>query len=152
MTTSGYSNRPLAEKLGIKAGHTLAVLGEPDGFRDWLAPLPDGVRARKSIGRSPDVVMIFAKRRVALPRRVAQAAKAIFPDGAIWVGWPKKSSNVPSDVTGDVVREIALPLGLVDTKVCAISDVWSGLRIVWRRELRTGLGPGEPPPPAAATG
>lgn len=152
MATAGYSGKPLAEKLGIKAGHILALLGEPDGFREWLAPLPDGVRTRKSIGRSPDVVVIFAKRRFALSRRVARAAEAIFPDGSIWVGWPKQSSNVPSDVTGGVVREIALPLGLVDTKVCAISEVWSGLRIVWRKELRKGIGPGDGPPSAGPTG
>lgn len=137
MTAAGYSGTPLAKKLGVKPVSTWAVLDEPPGFREWLAPLPDGVHLRKSIGRSPDAVVLFSKRRASLERRVEEAASAVFPDGFIWVGWPKKSSRVPTDITEDVVREIALPLGLVDTKVCAISDVWSGLRIVWRKELRT---------------
>lgn len=137
MTAAGYSGTPLAKKLGIHPGDTMAILDEPPGFRDWLAPLPDGVRMRKSIGRALDVVVIFATRRDQLERRVVQAADAIFPDGSIWVGWPKRSAKVPTDITEDVVREIALPRGLVDTKVCAISDVWSGLRIVWRKERRT---------------
>lgn len=137
VTAVGYSGTPLAKKLGVKPGCTLAVLNEPSGFRDWLAPLPESVRTRKSIGRSPDVVVLFAKRRASLQVRVEDAASAVFPDGSIWVGWPKKSSKMATDISEDVVREIALPLGLVDTKVCAISDVWSGLRIVWRKELRT---------------
>lgn len=93
MTSAGYSGTPLAKKLGVKAGCTVAVLNE--------------------------------------------AAAAVFPAGSIWVGWPKRSSRVATDITQDVVREIALPLGLVDTKVCAISEIWSGLRVVWRKELRT---------------
>ena len=137
MTGAGYSGTPLAKKLGVRADDTMAVLNEPAGFRDWLAPLPERVRMRKSIGRSPDVVVLFAKHRAQLERRIDEAAHAIFPSGSIWVGWPKRSSNVATDMTEDVVREIALPLGLVDTKVCAISDVWSGLRVVWRKELRT---------------
>lgn len=137
MAPAGYSGTPLARKLGVKAGQTVAVLNEPDGFRGWLAPLPDGVRMRKSIGRAPGMVVIFATRQALLRRRIAEAAEAIFPDGCIWVGWPKKSSRMATDITEDVVREIALPLGLVDTKVCAVSDVWSGLRVVWRKEHRT---------------
>lgn len=136
MAAAGYSGTPLAKKLGVKAGSTWAVLNEPTGLREWLEPLPEDVRMRKSIGRSPDAVVLFAKRRAALERRVEEAATAIFPDGFVWIAWPKKSSNVPTDLTEDVVREVALPLGLVDTKVCAISDVWSGLRIVWRKERR----------------
>ena len=134
---AGYSGTPLAKKLGVKPGHTMAILDEPAGFREWLAPLPDDVRLRKTIGRAPDIVVVFSTRRDQLERRVEEAAAAIFPDGSIWVGWPKKSSGVVTDITEDVVREVALPLGLVDTKVCAISDVWSGLRVVWRKERRT---------------
>lgn len=138
---AGYSGTPLAKKLGVKAGHTVAVLNEPQGFREWLAPLPDAVHLRKSIGKDTDIVMLFAKRRAPLEHRIEEAAAAIFPDGAIWIGWPKKASKVPTDITEDVVREIALPLGLVDTKVCAVSEVWSGLRVVWRKELRTSRAP-----------
>lgn len=134
--TAGYSGTPLARKLGIKTGHIVAVLDEPDGFREWLKPGPDGVRLRKAIGNSPDIVIAFATRRAVLTRRVESASEAIFPDGAIWAAWPKRSSGVSTDITEDIVREIALPLGLVDTKVCAISNVWSGLRVVWRKELR----------------
>lgn len=137
MAAVGYSGTPLAKKLGVKEASTLAVLNEPAGFRDWLAPLPEAVKLRKSIGRSPDVVVLFAKRRVQIQRRIEEAASGVFPDGSIWIGWPKKSSKVATDITEDVVREIALPLGLVDTKVCAISEIWSGLRVVWRKELRT---------------
>jgi hypothetical protein len=137
VTAAGYSGTPLAKKLGVKAGDTVAILNEPTGFREWLAPLPEDVRIRKSIGRSRDVVVIFAKRRARLQPRVEQAAGAVFPDGCIWIGWPKRSSKVATDLTEDVVRAISLPLGLVDTKVCAISKVWSGLRVVWRKELRT---------------
>jgi hypothetical protein len=136
MAAVGYSGTPLAKKLGVKEGQTVAVLNEPAGFRDWLDPLPEGVRMTTSIGTSPDVVVIFADRRARLQRRVEQAAEAIFPNGSIWVSWPKRSSKVATDITEDVVREVALPLGLVDTKVCAISEVWSGLRVVWRKEHR----------------
>lgn len=136
MTSAGYSGTPLAKKLGVNAGDTMAVLNEPQGFREWLAPLADHVAIRKSIGRSPDIVVLFVKRRDQLERRLQEAAAAAFPDRVIWVGWPKRSSKVVSDITEDVVREIALPLGLVDTKVCAIS-VWSGLKVVWRKERRT---------------
>ncbi len=132
--TAGYSGTPLAKKLGIKPGHTVAVLDEPDGFRSWLEP--HEAKLRKSLGRDPDIVMAFATRRVILERRIDSGSKAIFPDAALWVAWPKKASKVPTDITEDVVREIALPLGLVDVKVCAVSDVWSGLKLVWRRSER----------------
>ena len=140
---TGYSGTPLARKLGIKEGHTIAVLHEPEGFRGWLAPLPDGVRFRKSIGTNPDVVIVFATKRAVLERNLLKAAEAVYPDGAVWAAWPKKSSKVPTYITEDTVREIALPRGLVDNKVCAVSDVWSGLRVVWRKELRKD----DAPPP-----
>jgi hypothetical protein len=106
--------------------------------RIWLDPLPEGVRLRTSIGRSPDIVMVSATDRAKLVPRLAKAAEAIFPDGAIWAAWPKKSANMPTDIIEHAVRELALPLGLVDNKVCAITEVWSGLRVVWRKENRAG--------------
>jgi len=133
--SAGYSGTPLAKKLGIKPGHAVALLNEPDGFRDWLET--HEARLRKSVGRNPDIVVAFTTRRRILERRIDAGSEAIFPDGALWVAWPKKASKVPTDITEDVVRELALPLGLVDNKVCAISDVWSGLRLVWRRTERT---------------
>lgn len=134
---AGYSGTPLAKKLGIRQGNALAVLDEPAGFRECLHPLPDGVRLRKSIGLSPNIVVVFATDRAKLAGRLPRVAEAIFPDGAIWVAWPKRSAKVATDITEDTVRDVALPLGLVDNKVCAISDIWSGLRVVWRRENRT---------------
>jgi len=132
---AGYSSTPLARKLGIKPNHVVGVLSEPDGFRTWLE-LPPGARLRTSIGKDPDVVIAFATKRSVLGKRIEAASRAIFPDGALWAVWPKKSSKVPTDITEDVVRELALPLGLVDNKVCAVSDVWSGVRLVWRKERR----------------
>jgi bifunctional DNA-binding transcriptional regulator/antitoxin component of YhaV-PrlF toxin-antitoxin module len=133
---AGYSGTPLAEKLGIVEGSTVAVIAEPDDFRELLAPIPDGVAFRTSLRGHADVVIHFVTRRVEFERRIEAAGRVVFPAGGLWIAWPKRASKVPTDMTEDVVREVALPLGLVDNKVCAISDVWSGLRVVWRRELR----------------
>jgi len=135
--SSGYSGTPLAKKLGIKEHAVVAALDAPAELREWLAPLPEAVRIRSSLGRSPDVVIAFVTKRGVLARRIDAAAPVIFPDAALWIAWPKRASGVPTDITEDTVRELALPLGLVDNKVCAINEVWSGLRVVWRRELRT---------------
>lgn len=132
----GYSGTPLAKKLGIKPGHRVVALSAPVEFADWVEPLPDDVRLLKRMAKDPDVVVAFAKRRADLEKHLERSMDPIFPDGAFWAAWPKKASKVPTDITEDVVREIALPRGLVDVKVCAISDVWSGLRLVWRKELR----------------
>jgi len=132
----GYSGTPLAKKLGIVEGSTVALLGEPDGFRELLAPIPDGVVFRSALRGHLDVVVFFVTRRRDLARRIEAAGRSIHPAGGLWVAWPKRASRVPTDMTEDVVRDVALPLGLVDNKVCAISDVWSGLRVVWRREHR----------------
>lgn len=133
---AGYSGTPLAKKLGIAVDATVALLAEPDGFRELLAPIPDGVEFRTTLRGHADVVVFFTTRRSEFERRVAAAGRTIFPAGGLWIAWPKRASKVPTDMTEDVVREVALPLGLVDNKVCAIDDVWSGLRVVWRRELR----------------
>lgn len=133
---AGYSGTPLARKLGIAEEHVVALIDEPEGFRTLLAPIPDGVTFRTSLRGSAQVVVLFATRRAAFARRVEAAGRAVFPDGGLWIAWPKRASKVPTDMTEDVVREVALPLGLVDNKVCAIDETWSGLRIVWRRELR----------------
>ena len=134
MTASaGYSGTPLAQKLGIKVGSTVALLGEPSGT---ISPLPDGVTVkRQASGRADVVVAGFTDRR-ALERRLTALSKMIFPDGGLWVAWPKRSSGVETTVNEDVVRELGLPIGLVDNKVCAIDEVWSALRLVWRAERR----------------
>ena len=133
---AGYSGTPLAKKLGITSGSTVALLGEPDDFRDLLDPIPDDVEFRTSLRGHADVVVFFTSKRSEFERRINTAGRTIFPAGGLWIAWPKRASKVPTDMTEDVVRDVALPLGLVDNKVCAIDAVWSGLRIVWRRELR----------------
>ena len=135
----GYSGTPLAKKLGLKDGHTVGLLGAPGGFVDTLEPLPPGITFRTTTRGRLDVAIVFVTERRELERRLERLSRAIFPDGAIWVAWPKKASKVPTDITEDVIRDVVLPTGLVDNKVCAIDDIWSGLRIVWRRELRDGL-------------
>jgi hypothetical protein len=111
-------------------------VGAPPGFDDDLAPLPDGVRVLRRLAPDLDVAVLFVTGRGELERRFPQAAAAITPAGGLWVAWPKRASKVPTDVTEDVLREIGLPHGLVDNKVCAITEVWSGLRFVWRKENR----------------
>lgn len=135
-TVTGYSGTPLAKKLGVTEGARVAVLGAPEGFDADLAPLPDGVRVLRRLGPDLDVVVLFVTRRRDLERRFAAAAEAIRPAGGLWVAWPKRSSRVPTDLTEDVLREVGLPYGVVDNKVCAVTEVWSGLRFVWRRENR----------------
>lgn len=134
---AGYSGTPLAKKLGIKEAHRVVLLDEPKEFRSSLDDLPDGVTFAKKLGSPADVIVTFITERSVLEHHIDDAAADIFPAGAIWVAWPKKASKVPTDMTEDVVRELALPRNLVDNKVCAISEVWSGLRIVWRKEHRT---------------
>ena len=136
MSTAGYSGTPLPKKLGVKEGHRVAWLGAPDGFAATLGALPDGVREQARLGKGLDVLVQFTTSRAELARRLPKLRDAVFPAGAAWIAWPKKSANVPTDITEDVVREEALPLGLVDTKVCAIDDTWSGLKLVVRKELR----------------
>jgi hypothetical protein len=133
---AGYSGTPLAKKLGINPGHRVALLGAPDGLRASLEPLPAGVRVTTSARGTLDVIVSFHDRRADLERRIPTLLQALDVDGGLWMAWPKKASGVPTDLTEDVQREIWLPIGLVDTKVCAIDDVWSGLRLCWRRELR----------------
>jgi hypothetical protein len=134
---AGYSGTPLVKKLGMKEGHVVVIVGEPPELRQLLGELPPGVELRAGTGGEPaDLVMLFTTERATLAAELPAAAEAIFPAGAIWVAWPKKASKVPTDITEDTVREVALPARLVDNKVCAISDVWSGLRVVWRKEHR----------------
>ena len=133
---TGYSRTPLARKLGIKEGARLALLDAPDGLDDELAPLPDGVRVLRRLAAGLDVAVLFVTERRRLEQRFDAVADAIYPAGGFWVAWPKKASKVATDLTEDVLRDVALPKGLVDNKVCAVTDVWSGLRLVWRKENR----------------
>jgi hypothetical protein len=136
VAAAGYSGTPLVSKLGVKSGMRVAILGAPDGFDDTLGALPDGVAVARRLGGSKDMVMLFTTQRAELARRLDALRRAIAPDGMVWVAWPKRASKVPTDITEDVVREVVLPTGLVDVKVCAIDATWSGLKVVIRKELR----------------
>jgi hypothetical protein len=133
---AGYSGTPLARKLGLEPGFAVAWVGAPDGFEALLGELPDGVTVRARLRGPVDLVVCFVTARRDLERRLPALRAALAPAGMLWVAWPKRSSGVETDMTEDVVRAVALPTGLVDTKVCAIDATWSGLRLVVRRELR----------------
>ncbi len=137
MRMAGYSATPLARKLGIKSGHVIALLDAPPTLPDLLAPLPDETDVRTSLDGGPfDVVVCFTTKRDDLVRHVAQVQPVLAVAGGLWIAWPKKAAKMPTEVTEDTVREVALPVGLVDNKVCAIDETWTGLRLVLRRELR----------------
>ncbi len=131
--SAGYSGTPLPRKLGVKPGARLGLIGAPDGFDATLGDLPAGVAVRRRLGRDPfDVLVAFFSRRSLLERRLPSLRSALDPVGGLWIAWPKRASGVATDVTEDVVRTLGLAAGLVDNKVCAIDDVWSGLRLVYR--------------------
>ena len=134
--TTGYSGTPLPRKLGMKEGSRVAVLDAPDDFTDTLGALPDGVTVRERLRGPLDVIVCFVVRRADLERRIDRLQAALDPAGRLWIAWPKRASKVETDMTEDVVRDVALPLGLVDNKVAAIDETWSGLQLVIRRELR----------------
>ncbi len=126
------SGRPLAQKLGIKPDSTIALIDPPAGIEEVLAPLPEGAKLRRGNRGAREMTIWFVTVRSEYQRRFEAVAKAV-GDGTLWVAWPKGSSGVDTDLTENVVRDVALPAGLVDTKVCAIDDTWSGLRLTRRR-------------------
>jgi hypothetical protein len=134
--TAGYSGTPLHRKLGFKPGQRAAYVNAPEGFDELLGELPDGVTVRPRLRGPLDLVVCFVTARSELERRLPALRRALEPDGMLWIAWPKRASGVDTDMTEDVVRDVALPAGLVDTKVCAIDETWSGLRLVIRKELR----------------
>lgn len=131
-----HSGNPLTKKLGIKPGNRLLALGAPADYVELLDPLPVDVRFVSRLSASTDVVHAFATRRAELGKLLKRFRTGMNPNAVVWVSWPKKSSGVATDVTEDTVRELALPLGFVDVKVCAVDAVWSGLKLVIRKELR----------------
>jgi hypothetical protein len=138
---AGYSGTPLVQKLGIKPYGRLGLIAAPEDFDATLGPLPPGVRIRRRLGGEPfDVIVAFHTRQSALGRRLPVLVEALDPAGGLWIAWPKRASNVPSDLTDVVVRDLGLATGLVDNKVCAIDHVWSGLRLVVRLRDRPGRG------------
>lgn len=129
---AGYSGTPLVQKLGIKPGHVVVQLGGPEGLLGEI-----GIRRR--LPAHADVVLFFTTERAVLERRLPALRAAIEPAASLWVCWPKRASKVPTDITEDVIREVVLPTGLVDVKVCAVDEVWSGLNPMVRKELRSRL-------------
>jgi hypothetical protein len=136
--SAGYSGTPLPQKLGIKEGHQLALLAAPKSFTTTLGKLPPKVSIQTDLkGKSPlDVIVLFVGKRAELEQKLSAVRKRMAPNAGLWIAWPKKSSGVVTDMTEDVVRAVALPTGLVDNKVCAIDETWSGLRLVIRLENR----------------
>ena len=133
---AGYSGTPLVKKIGIKPGSEICLVDPPDGYIKLIGPLPEGVKIAARLTRNTDIVHIFTASKTDLANALRSYRAKVKPAAAIWVSWPKKSSKVPTDITEDTVREVGLPLGFVDIKVCAVSEVWSGLKLVVRRELR----------------
>jgi hypothetical protein len=131
--TAGYAGTPLAGKLGIKAGSRVLPVGAPAEYRSLLSPLPDGVIFQKRLSDATNIVHVFTRKRAELAKLLTTCRTKLSPGGAIWVSWPKKASKVATDITEDTIREIALPLGFVDIKVCAVTDVWSALKLVVRK-------------------
>ncbi len=138
MSAAGYSGTPLAGKLGIKENFRVALVDAPPGFERTLGDLPPGVSVHAGLaGKVPlDVIVAFISRRSVLERRLASFRRRMAPAAGCWIAWPKKASGVVTDMTEQVVRDIALPTGLVDNKVCAVDEIWSGLRLVIRVALR----------------
>jgi hypothetical protein len=134
----GYSGTPLAKKLGYTRPMTVLTVAAPAEYAAWLGPLPEGVRLATRVAAPVAAAHCFVTRRADLGKVLARFRRDLAPDGFLWVSWPKEASKVATDVTEGVVRELALPLGLVDIKVCAVSDVWSGLKLVIRRSERGG--------------
>ena len=133
----GYSGTPLPKKLGIKPPLTLAAIDAPPEYLSWLGELPVGVLIVSKAGKPLDAVHLFVTQRTVLEKKLTAFRKQLTQTGFVWISWPKKASKVETDVTEDVIREIALPLGFVDIKVCAVNEIWSGLKLVIRKSERT---------------
>lgn len=134
---AGYSSTPLVRKLGITDDTRIVALGQPPNYAKLIAPLPPGAKIVTRMPATPAFVHLFVTRRADLAKHLTRLRPKLDPGGMMWVSWPKKSSGVTTDVTEDVIRAEALPLGFVDVKVCAVDETWSGLKLVIRVELRT---------------
>jgi hypothetical protein len=136
LKSNGYSGTPLALKLGIGGGCRLHVRGAPLDYPRALEPLPPGLELEDEVTERTDIVHVFRDRKAELGPELEELRGSIRSDAVVWVSWPKKSSKRPTDITEDTIRELALPLGFVDVKVCSVSEVWSALKLVIRKELR----------------
>ena len=134
--TAGYSGTPLTNKLGIKEGSTIAVINAPDNYESLLDPLPTGAEVVDKLTSQTGIIHLFTNQQDNLKQNLSKIRRIMKQDGIIWVSWYKKAAKLPTEITEDIVREAAFPLGLVDVKVCAVDDKWSGLKLVIRRENR----------------
>ena len=133
---SGYSGTPLAKKLGIQEGSRIYVSGLREDYTGFFDAIPNNIQFQKAASKTTDVAHIFVTNAAYLKQQLELLRHRIRPDAIVWISWPKKSANISTDVTENVIREIALPMGFVDIKVCAVNEVWSGLKLVIRKELR----------------
>jgi hypothetical protein len=136
--TTGYSATPLSKKLGFKEGSLVLLIDAPKDYARLVAPMPIGMQFISKPGRNVDIAHVFVSQRSILSKYLSQLRESLHVQASIWVSWPKKAAKVPTDITENTIREVALPLGFVDIKVCAVTDVWSGLKLVLRKELRSG--------------
>ena len=134
--SAGYSGTPLAAKLGIKSGSIVFPVGAPPEYTELIGELPPDAKFVSRLSRDTSLVHIFETRKVILAKSLKTYREKLTADAVVWVSWPKKASKVSTDITEDTIREIALPLGWVDVKVCAVTEVWSGLKLVVRKSLR----------------
>lgn len=134
----GYSGTPLSKKLGLKPGHRVLVLDGPRHYRRLLDPCPADIAFVSRVSAHVDVVHLFVTSEKVLERQLKMLRERLATDATVWVSWPKKSSGVASTVGEDTIRALALPLGFVDVKVCAVTEIWSGLKLVVRKALRPG--------------
>ena len=133
---SAYSGTPLAKKLGFKSGMSVHIIGAPTGYRDWLTDLPADVSLSERSKPPFMAVHLFSMARAELQQQLPRLREQLQPSGFLWVSWPKRVSKLPTDISEDIIRTIALPLGLVDIKVCAVNEIWSGLKLVIRKSER----------------
>jgi hypothetical protein len=133
---AGYSGTPLPQKLGIKPSMTVVALNVPANYRSLLGKIPSEVKFANRVGAQSNFIHLFTKSRTELTKQLKLLRKKIADSGVVWISWPKKSSGVPTDITEDVIRDVALPIGFVDIKVCAVDETWSGLKLMIRRENR----------------
>jgi ribosomal protein L22 len=133
---AGYSGTPLSKKLGIKSGQRIYLKNPPSNYDRLIAPIPDNVNILSRVSNDLDLIHFFTRNRNELRANIKMYMSKIKKDGMIWVSWPKKSSKIVTDITEDAIRQAALPLGLVDIKVCAVDDTWSGIKLVIRKKNR----------------
>ena|SRR5437879_5336981 len=133
---AGYSKRPLIDKLGIKSGFNVAILNAPSNYKDTLGPLPPKVAMKKQLTKDLDFIQFFTKEKSELESQFPKLKKHLSQNGTIWISWPKGASKIKTDVNENIAREIGLDNGLVDVKVCAVDEIWSGLKFVYRLKDR----------------